>query len=158
MPGRLDELSLEQRERALSYLLEKLHAFQSSKQQRLLGLGRGMDSGLVLPPISSAKHDPWYGGQGGNDAFFTANSFSYPFMHGANEGGEKQFTSVSVQTNQVDIVAGPWSEWGKEPVNQKNVSGEVRDWGTRSSSMPLTHKNQTTFLKQSRPYGNITEK
>merc|ERR1712070_1080240 len=69
MPGQLDELSLEQRERALSYLLEKLHAFQSSKQQRLLGLGRGVDTGLVLPPITSAKADPFYGGSGaaGND-------------------------------------------------------------------------------------------
>eukprot|EP00238_Polyblepharides_amylifera_P010930 CAMPEP_0196590072 /NCGR_PEP_ID=MMETSP1081-20130531/65461_1 /TAXON_ID=36882 /ORGANISM="Pyramimonas amylifera, Strain CCMP720" /LENGTH=518 /DNA_ID=CAMNT_0041913055 /DNA_START=52 /DNA_END=1605 /DNA_ORIENTATION=+ len=55
LPGRLEELSLEQRERAICYLLEKLHAFQSSKQQRLLGLhrGGGADTGLVLPPIST---------------------------------------------------------------------------------------------------------
>eukprot|EP00240_Pyramimonas_obovata_P004772 CAMPEP_0118924344 /NCGR_PEP_ID=MMETSP1169-20130426/2521_1 /TAXON_ID=36882 /ORGANISM="Pyramimonas obovata, Strain CCMP722" /LENGTH=416 /DNA_ID=CAMNT_0006865445 /DNA_START=354 /DNA_END=1601 /DNA_ORIENTATION=+ len=31
LPGKLEELGLEQRERAICYLLEKLHAFQSSK-------------------------------------------------------------------------------------------------------------------------------
>lgn len=45
--GRLEELSLEQRERAICYLLEKLHAFQSSKQQRLIGLGRAFEQALV---------------------------------------------------------------------------------------------------------------
>ena len=48
LPGKLEELGLEQRERAICYLLEKLHAFQSSKQQRLLGLHRNHhQDGLV---------------------------------------------------------------------------------------------------------------
>eukprot|EP00239_Pterosperma_sp_CCMP1384_P004132 CAMPEP_0197853914 /NCGR_PEP_ID=MMETSP1438-20131217/23662_1 /TAXON_ID=1461541 /ORGANISM="Pterosperma sp., Strain CCMP1384" /LENGTH=510 /DNA_ID=CAMNT_0043468489 /DNA_START=481 /DNA_END=2010 /DNA_ORIENTATION=- len=129
MPGRLDELSLEQRERALSYLLEKLHAFQSSKQQRLLGLGRGMDLGLVLPPISSAKQDPWYGGAaGGQDGnFFHAQSFSYPFMQGGADPGDKVLTSTGCQTNQTDVVSGAWREQGKEGPSG-TVSGEVREW------------------------------
>ena len=49
--GNLEELSVDQRERALGYLLEKLHHHQASRQQRLLGLGRPADSSLVLPPI-----------------------------------------------------------------------------------------------------------
>ena len=40
LPGRLEELSLEQRERALGYLLERMHSFTSTKQKSLLGIGR----------------------------------------------------------------------------------------------------------------------
>jgi hypothetical protein len=53
-PGKLEELSLEQRERALAYLLEKLHVFQSSKQQRVLGLSHQLDPAVSLPPIASS--------------------------------------------------------------------------------------------------------
>lgn len=58
LPGRLEELSLEQRERALGYLLERMHSFMNSKHQSLLGIGRAQhDSGLVLPPIASTVTD-----------------------------------------------------------------------------------------------------
>ena len=53
-PGKLEELSLEQRERALAYLLEKLHVFQSSKQQRVLGLSHQLDPAVSLPPIATS--------------------------------------------------------------------------------------------------------
>ena len=53
-PGKLEELSLEQRERALAYLLEKLHVFQSSKQQRVLGLSHQLDPAVSLPPFASS--------------------------------------------------------------------------------------------------------
>lgn len=170
MPGRLDELSLEQRERALSYLLEKLHAFQSSKQQRLLGLGRGMETGLVLPPIASSKADAYYGGGGGamSTDFFNASSFNYPFIQGAQGlgKGDKSVVSVAVQTNQPDFIGNMWQDMGKEPVYQQpeaasigaaraEVASEVRSWGTRSTTMPLNNKGTATFLKQERPYGRI---
>jgi hypothetical protein len=51
-PGRLEELSVEQRERALCYLLEKLHVFQSSKQHRVLGLSHQLDPAVSLPPLA----------------------------------------------------------------------------------------------------------
>ena len=61
--GRLEDLSLEQRERAICYLLEKLHTFQSSKQQRLLGLNRGFEQALVRAQSPWAGYPPSWPGR-----------------------------------------------------------------------------------------------
>ena len=119
LQGRLDELSADQRERALGYLLERLHTFQSSKQHRLLGLGRPVDDHLVLPPISSAAaaQDPFAG-------------FGAGPGRGFDGGLEKPSVSMGVQTNDHDLVARQWRDAGKAPVNG-HVLADLRPWGKK---------------------------
>lgn len=159
MPGRLEDLSLEQRERAICYLLEKLHAFQSSKQQRLLGLNRGFEQALTLPPIASGGT----GGVGNGPIWGDSNSptsqarpyptskHKYDFQKAQSTVGTQTLDSSVVPelltrsglymgTLAMDNFVAPS---GKEPAALP--LGEVRGWGKKADSLPLTRGG---FLKK----------
>mmetsp|Transcript_46176 Transcript_46176/g.76941 ORF Transcript_46176/g.76941 Transcript_46176/m.76941 type:complete len:534 (-) Transcript_46176:917-2518(-) len=145
LPGKLDELNLEQRERAICYLLEKLHAFQSSKQLRLLGLHRNHHNSL--PPISGRENEG-YGGSG---------AASKPTKKGAgNYYFPPKGVTLATQTTELSSVVLPNTQavmssqmLGK--LNQSidsNPLGEARGWGRRADSLPLSSKGSVLYLKQ----------
>mmetsp|Transcript_26507 Transcript_26507/g.50366 ORF Transcript_26507/g.50366 Transcript_26507/m.50366 type:complete len:539 (+) Transcript_26507:469-2085(+) len=153
MPGRLEELSLEQRERAICYLLEKLHAFQSSKQQRLIGLGRAFEQALSLPPIASGVGSrenaavPWENAGVRNKYDFNKRSSTTGTQ--TMDAGvvpevlrSTEMTSAALAPHNSNLVS------STQFMGQHPGIGDLRTWGKKSESMPLTTKGQTTFLKK----------
>jgi hypothetical protein len=117
--GQLEELSSDQRERALGYLLEKLHHHQASRQQRLLGLGRPAEGSLVLPPIDQTSSGMLGAVTGANLG-----------VSGFASGGVGMMANAASQTNDERIIARGWAADGKAAV-RGTVGGELRPWGQK---------------------------
>lgn len=117
--GRLEDLSGEQHERALSYLLDKLHHHQSSRQQRLLSLGSFAEGSSALPPIDQ----PSSGALG-------AVSGADVGVSGFASGVAVSRAHAGTQTNDERIIARNWAAEGKTAV-RGTVSGELRPWGQK---------------------------
>ena len=139
--GRLEELSTEQRERALGYLLEKLHHHQSSRQQRLLGLGRPAEGSLVLPPIDQSSS------VGGALGAVTGAGLG---VAGFASGGAGMVVNVACQTNDERIIAREWAAEGKTAV-RGTISGELRPWGQKLDLGPGGIRKHKDFGKRYPP-------
>lgn len=129
LPGRLEELSLEQRERALGYLLERMHSFTSTKQKSLLGIGRPQaDSGFVLPPIAAAGAVDSAAARAALQASVPAHATTY--------------RTTGSQTSEAAPGRGSLAlllDDGSKP------------WGRAASSLKRTVRNADTFLRSKGP-------
>lgn len=141
--GQLEELSVEQRERALGYLLEKLHHHQASRQQRLLGLGQPIDGALVLPPIDK----PASGALGA----VTGPELG---VRGFTSGGAGMVSHASTQTNDAGFIARSWEADGKAKV-PGSVQGELRPWGSKLDLGPGGIRKHQHFGKRFPPASSL---
>lgn len=166
-PGRLDELGLEQREMALTYLLERLHVYQASAGgmhavasgaamftppmgPAAAGLGGRegqIPGGIALPPIVTP---PQYQAQGGaargrgpvgvglGDAGWAGGELS-PLSRGSLRRPEEGSPTA---------VEGEEDQPSAEQLMGKLLT-DVRPWGGKAKDTVRTGKNKgSTFLKK----------
>eukprot|EP00899_Mesostigma_viride_P020212 jgi/Mesvir1/28192/Mv04747-RA.1 len=171
LPGRLEELNLKQREKALGYLLSKLHAFQSSKQTRMLGLGlpTSASENFILPPISQRGEkgaDSGLGGllsptgehsyavgssSGGGGGVSSAPSFGFsPSSLHMSRSVSNLPSSPSASAINVNSSIGVQTPTGSSELTEALLAGlrdDAKPWGKRSEQLPLT-PTRNTFLKK----------
>ena len=156
--GRLDDLSLGQRERAIHYLLENLHSTKWAAALPDLGLGTGRASSgrdAGVPPLSSAPAslppigDPRGAGASPSGAAALASAVANSDVRDASGA----CVSVATQTKYMPVIADMWSSLGPlgmNPGDDGPVGAEVRPWGAKMrtlKSLPQQRRTTGTYLK-----------
>ena len=123
--GKLEELSLPQRERVLEYLLQRLHLFQGLNNN-IIGIARPSTSAnnIVLPPLQLPKPSVL-------KSIPCASAWA-PQFSALESAPSSHILSISVSTQ----TAHP----GLESADQllKKVLSDVRPWGGKATNHPLS--------------------
>jgi hypothetical protein len=144
--GNLDDMTAKQRQKVLRHLLNKLYDFQTSLKDRV-----EQDPDTSLPPIHrgplallGAAPESGVGALGGLQALANAP----PTKFGLANGNKALVLSKS--SGQKPYIASQMSAINSYGDSKQviSASSDGRPWGKRSQNIPLTKKDQTTFLRR----------
>ena len=147
MPGHLKQLNLKQREFVLNQLFQRLESARGGSMPA---------SEFVLPSISSpGKLEALYGMQRQKslESFASsvslASEFIWPAQQHSALSEEREMVAKSTQTLDVNVP--------DRDELQRRLKSDVRPWGKKSSSIPLSHRGTSTYIRKGQTHTNMTK-